>query len=248
MQRFPPADCSAPYVRLLGFSPMAVLAILLCLPMPGKADGPPAPEQKSAPPAERAKNKWHRLFDGRSLGKWKVIDEYDYSRHGRVYVRDGRIVLEAGNPATGIKWTGPFPKTDYELTFEAMRVEGDDFFSAVTFPVGEAAQTLVVGGWGGSIVGLSVIDGEMAVDNETSLDKEFDQKRWYRIRLRVTKARIEAWIDKDRVVDFATAGRKLTVSWEMEPPLPLGIATWRTTGAIRDVRVRSLKAEPADGE
>jgi hypothetical protein len=228
--------------------PLALLAILVLLPGPGRAAEPSGLKKNAAAPDEQQKVKWHRLFDGRSLGGWKVIDEYDYSRHGKVYVRDGRIVLEAGNPATGVKWTGPFPKVDYELTFEAMRVEGDDFFSAVTFPVGDAAQTLVVGGWGGSIVGLSVIDGEMAVDNETSLDKEFDQKRWYRIRLRVTRPRIEAWIDKEQVVDFATAGRKLTVSWEMEPPLPLGIATWRTTGAIRDLRVRPLRAKSTGGE
>jgi hypothetical protein len=226
--------------RLLAFSPLALLAILLSLPMPAKAEGPPGPKEKIAPPKDPQKEKWQCLFDGRSLGKWKVIDELDYSRHGKVYVRDGRIVLEAGRPATGIKWTGPFPKIDYELTFEAMRVEGSDFFAAVTFPVGDAALTLVVGGWGGSTVGLSKIDGEMAIDNETCLSREFDQKRWYRIRLRVIKPRIEAWIDDDQVVDLATEGRKFTVSWEMEPPLPFGIATWRTTGAVRDVRVRPI--------
>jgi hypothetical protein len=235
------ASRSARRGGILAFSPLAVLAILLSLPMPVKAEGPPGPKQKNAPQKERQKEKWQRLFDGRSLDKWKVIDEFDYSRHGKVDVRDGRIVLEAGRPATGIRWTGPFPKIDYELTFEAMRVEGDDFFSAVTFPVGEAAQTLVIGGWGGSTVGLSIIDGEMAADNETCLYQEFEQKRWYRIRLRVTERKIEAWIDKDQVVDLATAGRKLTVSWEMEPPLPFGLATWRTTGAVRDVRVRLLE-------
>mgnify|MGYP003933944275 CR=1 FL=1 len=216
--------------------------LALSPPMPGKAEGPPGPKEKSAPQKERQPEKWQRLFDGRSLGKWKVIDEFDYSRHGKVDVRDGRIVLEAGRPATGIKWTGPFPKIDYEVTFEAMRVEGDDFFSAVTFPVGDAALTLVVGGWGGETVGLSMIDGEMAAENETCLYREFDQKRWYRLRLRVAKPRIEAWIDKDQVVDLATEGRKLSVSWEMEPPLPFGIATWRTTGAVRDVRVRPIES------
>jgi hypothetical protein len=127
-----------------------------------------------------------------------------------------------------------------------MRVEGDDFFSAVTFPVGDAALTLVVGGWGGSTVGLSIIDGEMAAENETCLYREFDQKRWYRIRLRVRGPRIEAWIDKEQVVDLATEGRKLTVSWEMEPPLPFGIATWRTTGAVRDIRVRLIGPQGRD--
>lgn len=231
-----------------------ILALVLAFSAPGHA-APPAgsqPEGASADEgkaAERAaapnRRKWQSLFDGKSLGKWKVLDEIDYSRHGKVYVCDGRIVLEAGNPATGIRWTGPFPKIDYEVTLEAMRVEGKDFFCALTFPVGDAALTLVVGGWGGSIVGLSMIDGEMAIENETCLQKDFDQKRWYRLRLRVTRASVEAWIDKHQVVELATQGRKLTVSWEMEPPLPFGAATWRTTGALRDVRVRPIGPTPA---
>ena len=214
-----------------------------------RQEGPSSDERNAAEQGTAPEDqKWQCLFDGKSLGQWKVLDEIDYSRHGKVYVRDGRIVLEAGKPATGIRWTGPFPKIDYEVTLEAMRVEGEDFFCALTFPVGDAALTLVLGGWGGSIVGLSMIDGEMAIENETCLHKDFDQKRWYRLRLRVTKSSIEAWVDKHKVVELATAGRKLTVSWEMEPPLPFGAATWRTTGALRDLRVRPIKAKSADGE
>ena len=233
-------------------SRVAVAVTLIALAAPAQAAAPagsqpealPSNETKVAektgpPPGER---KWRSLFDGKALGRWKVLDEFDYSRHGKVDMRDGRIVLEAGNPATGVRWTGPFPKIDYEVTLEAMRVEGDDFFCALTFPVGDAALTLVLGGWGGSIVGLSMIDGEMAVENETCLYKDFDQKRWYRLRLRVTRAKVEAWIDKHQVVELATEGRKLTVSWEMEPPLPFGAATWRTTGALRDLRVRPIGA------
>ena len=219
---------------------LALLAILVLLPAPGGAGEPPGAKKNAAAPDKRQKVRWRRLFDGQSLGKWKVIDEYDYSRHGKVYVRDGRIVLEAGNPATGIKWTGPFPKSDYELAFEAMRVEGDDFFSAVTFPVGDAAQTLVVGGWGGSIVGLSVIDGEMAAENETCLYQEFDQKRWYRIRLRVTDDRIQAWIDDEEFVNLMYTNRKIDVRIEVEPCIPLGLSCWRTAAAYRNIKLESV--------
>jgi len=229
---------------------VALASLAQAAPPPGsRQEGPSSNERKAAEQGTAPKDqKWQSLFDGKSLGKWKVLDEFDYSRRGKVYVRDGRIVLEAGNPATGIRWTGPFPKIDYEVTLEAMRVEGNDFFCALTFPVGDAALTLVLGGWGGSIVGLSMIDGEMAIENETCLHKDFDQKRWYRLRLRVTRSSIEAWVDKHQVVELATSGRKFTVSWEMEPPLPFGAATWYTTGALRDVRVRPIKAKSADGE
>ena len=213
------------------------------------ADRPIHAEQKGAAPKglPPRDEKWQGRFDGKSLGKWNVLDEFDYSRHGEVYVRDERIVLEAGKPATGIRWTGPFPKIDYEVTLEAMRVEGEDFFCALTFPVGEAALTLVVGGWHGSVVGLSSIDDEPAVENETCTCMDFQQKRWYRIRLRVSKPKIEAWIDKDKLVDFAPDGRKLTLYWEMEPALPFGVATWYTTGALRDFRVRPVNAKSTDG-
>ena len=186
------------------------------------------------------------LFDGRDLGKWQAVDAYDFRRHGKVDVRDGMIVMEKGAPATGIKWAGPpLPKTDYELTFEGKRVEGDDFFCSVTFPVGDKALTLVVGGWNGQVVGLSSIDGEAAVENETCVYKEFERNRWYRVRVSVTAAKIEAWIDDEKLVDLACEDRKFTIYWSMEPMLPLGIATWDTTGAVRNIclQVRGERRE-----
>jgi hypothetical protein len=95
------------------------------------------------------------------------------------------------------------------------------------------------------VVGLSSIDGEPAVENETCTYEDFEKKHWYRVRLRVAQPTIEVWIDQEKVVDLATQGRKFTIYWAMEPALPFGIATWRTTGAIRDIRVRPL--EPAPG-
>jgi len=221
---------------------LAFLAIVLLMPIMSQAAGASEGEKKQEPSKDE---KWRSLFDGRSLGKWKVIDKFDYSRHGKVHVRDGHIQIEKGNPATGIRWTGKFPKIDYEVSFEAMRVEGEDFFCGLTFPVAKSALTLVLGGWGGSVVGLSSIDGEPAVENETCLYMDFEQKRWYRVRLRVTGPRIEVWIDKKKVIELATKDRKFTLYWEMEPALPFGIATWHTTGAVRDIRVRPIKPPPA---
>lgn len=229
-------DCRTRVVRSGRF---ATLAIVLLVPSLAGADGGSAPKQQD----ESAQGaKWNVLFDGRTLGKWKLAKEFDFQRHGKVHVSDGKIVLETGRPATGIKWTGEFPKIDYEVSLEGMRVEGDDFFCGMTFPVNESALTLVLGGWGGSVVGLSSIDGEPAVENETCGYKEFQQKRWYRIRLRVTGLKIEAWIDEEKIVDLPTENRKFTIYWEMEPMLPFGIATWQTTGALRNIRMRRIKA------
>ncbi len=189
---------------------------------------------------------WQSMFDGKKLGQWKVLDRFDYKDHGRVSVDNRALVLEQGDPGTGVRWKGPFPKTDYEVTLEARRVEGDDFFCAITFPVGDAALTLVLGGWDGTVVGLSCIDDEPAVENETCRLIEFEQKRWYRVRLRVTQKRIETWLDGRQVIDLPAKGRKFTLYWEVEPCLPFGLATWRTTGEIRNIRLRSLDDDSAD--
>jgi len=183
---------------------------------------------------------WTSLFDGKKLGRWEVAQRFDFINHGKVEVKDGTLVLGKGKPGTAVRFTGKFPKIDYEVSLDAMRVDGGDFFCGMTFPVGDDALTLIVGGWRGPVVGLSCINGEPAVDNETCLYKEFKTKQWYRIRLRVTRERIQAWIDKEEVVDLATEDRKFSILFEPETALPLGIATWDTTGALRNIRVRRI--------
>ena len=41
-------------------------------------------------------------------------------------------------------------------------------------------------------------------------------------------------------VDVETADRKIGIRWEVERSVPLGIATWRTTGAIRNFKMDPL--------
>ena len=194
-------------------------------------------------PAAAGQRRWKSLFDGKKLGRWQVVGKFDFINHGKVEVKDGTLLLGMGRPGTGVRYRGKLPKIDYEIALEAMRVEGNDFFCCVTFPVADSALSLVVGGWRGPVVGLSLIDGEPAVENETCLYKKFKMKRWYKIRVRVSRAKVEAWIDKEKVVDFKTKDRKLSIYFEREAALPLGLATWKTTGALRNIRVRTLQAK-----
>jgi hypothetical protein len=181
------------------------------------------------------------LFDGKHLGQWEVIRKYDFKRHGKVSVRNGAIILAAGAPGTGIRWKGKPPRVNYEVALQAKRVQGEDFFCGLTFPVGAKALTLVVGGWGGSVTGLSSIDGEPAVENETCRYVDYQQDRWYRIRVRVTPTRVAVWLDDKKIINLETKNRQLSLYWEVEPCLPLGIATWRTTAAIRDIELRRVE-------
>ena len=220
----------------------SAVVLLSVLVTSSAADDRSQKGQQAGGETKEPQSKWQKLFDGKRLGKWAVIDEFDFKRHGKVRVADGRIVMEKGSPATGVRWTGQFPKTDYELTLQGMRVDGKDFFASMTFPTPGGPLTLVVGGWSGEIVGLSSIDDEPAVENDTCRYVEFEKNRWYRIRLKVTEPKIEAWIDDQQVVDFSPKHRELSLYWEMEPMLPFGIATWETTGAVRDIRLRKIAA------
>jgi len=185
-----------------------------------------------------AKDGWKPLFDGKSLTGWKATN---FGGEGEVTVKDGIIHLERGNDMTGITYAGKdFPRMDYEVTLEGKRVKGNDFFCTTTFPVGNDFCSFVVGGWGGNVVGLSSIDGRDAVDNDTTQAKEFKYDQWYRLRIRVTKDRIQAWIDKDQMVNLDTKGKRITIRGECEASKPFGVATWRTDGALREIRVRLL--------
>ncbi len=178
------------------------------------------------------------LFDGKSLAGWKPTE---FSGAGEVKVEDGAIVLEAGNDLTGVTYPGELPKTNYEVSLEAKRIEGSDFFCALTMPVGETHCTLVVGGWGGGLVGISSIDGQDASENETQQVMKFDKDRWYKIRARVTPAKIEVWIDEEQVVNVDISQSKISMRLgEIEVSMPFGIASYRTRAAIRGIKVRPL--------
>lgn len=173
------------------------------------------------------------LFDGKSLSGWKIT-EFAGAAEVRVEpnFRAGgpAIILEQG-VMTGITWTNDLPRMNYEISLEAMRVAGGDFFCGLTFPVGKDPCSFIVGGWGGAVVGLSSIDGEDAAHNETAKYLKFEEGKWYRIRLRVTEGVIQAWIDDEQVVNLVTTDRAISVRIEVEQSKPLGFSTWSTTGA-----------------
>jgi hypothetical protein len=193
------------------------------------------------PPAKPdGKPTWNTLFDGKSLAGWKTAD---FSNPGKVFVRDGAIVMEKGEQMTGVTYSrGDFPKIEYEAELEGKKLAGDDFFCTTTFPVSNTFCSFVVGGWGGTTVGLSSINSADASENETSTAKEFKLDVWYRVRIRVTAKRIQAWIDGTSLVDVGIEHRRISTRIECNPCKPFGVATWCTTGAVRGMRVRPLNA------
>jgi hypothetical protein len=226
-----------------------ILVLLAASVMASRVDGdePNRQEQKANPgpqaTASEQKEKRISLFDGKSLDGWEITN---FGGEGAVTVKDGQILLEMGNDLTGIHTRRKdIPKVNYEVTLEAMRVRGSDFFCGMTFPVKEGFLTLILGGWGGGLCGLSSIGGYDASENETSTNREFVSDKWYRIRLRVTGEQIDAWIDDENIISHTLDNRKLDTRLEVDQSKPFGFSTWRTAGALRKIELREL---PAEGE
>ena len=163
------------------------------------------------------------LFDGRSLEGWHVADTGDFTGHAIVEVVaavepensdrlqktpapevSGELHLGEGGPMTGVRCDGePLPWTNYELLFDAKRVTGNDFFAGLTFPIGDEFATLILGGWGGRVCGLSNVDGHPAAANLTTTPVVFENGVWYHVLLRVSDDRIEVFVDREPDVDVA---------------------------------------------
>jgi hypothetical protein len=184
-----------------------------------------------------AQEAWRSLFDGASLGQWKITP---FGGEGAVTVEGGEILLERGNDLTGITWGGELPRIGYEIELQARRLSGNDFFCGLTFPVGDSSCSFIVGGWAGAVTGLSSLDGNDASENETTRVRDFQLNRWYTVRVRVTTDRIQAWIDEEVFADVKTAGRHISIRPEVQDSRPLGIASWRTRAGLRAIRLRVL--------
>ena len=180
---------------------------------------------------------WAPLFDGTSLAGWK---QSDFLNPGVAYARDRKLTIPAGEVMSGITWAGDFPKMDYEIRLEAMRAGGSDFFCGLTFPVNDSFASLILGGWGGTVCGISCLDGEDAANNETTTSTNFKNGIWYSVRLRVTKDKLEAWLQNEQIVDADTKDREIGVRIEVEESRPLGLATFQTTAALRNISWRKL--------
>jgi hypothetical protein len=207
-------------------------------PQPEAASEAPLPPGAAKPPLPFEGEGWQTMFGGETLSGWR---ETQFAGRGEVQCRSGVILLNMGDPFTGINWTNYFPSMNYEVALDAMRVMGSDFFCGLTVPVGDQCCSLIVGGWGGSLVGISSLDGMDASENETTKFVNFETGRWYRIRLRVTEGRIEVWIDRDKLIDVDTRDKRISVRpGDIELSKPVGVAAWESTAALREIKWRPV--------
>ncbi len=220
----------------------------------GGCDG--SGESQSTPAGKTQKQTGVDLFDGKTLNGWSVPRA---GNEGPVEVKDGAIQLGLGEMGTFIKYDGEAPKTNYEISYEACRVDGADFFAALTFPIGKGFCTLVNGGWANTITGLSSIDGLDASMNTTSTEFPYENNKWYEFRVRVTDQYVRCWLDGRPIINHPRKKDEFSVPYnpdsdedlyyqfdtrmEVEDCKPLGFATWWSHGAIRKIHLRKLTAE-----
>lgn len=199
-----------------------------------------AEEAKPAPVV--AAKEWV-LFDGKSLTDWETVD---IGGSGQVELEGGLLIINQGDSLSGVvyKKAAELPVTNYEISLEAKRLQGVDFFCGLTFPVGnvKTCATLICGGWGGSVTGISSIDDVDASNNATGTYQRYEDDKWYKIRLRVTPENLSVWVDDKQVVDQDIKGRKISLRpGPIETYAPLALSTFNTSAAIKNVRLKSVK-------
>ena len=156
---------------------------------------------------------------------------------------DTLFIAPAERGLSGVMWTGKVPAVNYQLTCRAMRTEGTDFFAGITFPVKNTWCTWIIGGWDGTVVGLSNIDWSPASENITTCHKNFNNHQGYDLELTVTDHLITARIDNELMFELDYTGHTLSLHNLMENGQGLGLATWKTGAAYTNLNLRGLSVQ-----
>lgn len=187
-----------------------------------------------------ATNQSFSLFDGQTLTGWRIAS---FGGGGEVEVKDGAIKVGMGADLTGITWTNAavLPRENYEIELDVQKLDGNDFLCALTVPVLESHCSFIFGGWGGSVVGISNLDGMDASENDTYKTYYFERKRWIHLRIRVEAKHLSAWIDGTPVIDVDTTGRRISMRpGDIDQNIPLGLATYQTTALYRNLTLKKF--------
>jgi hypothetical protein len=155
--------------------------------------------------------------------------------------RDGEgLVLEPGSPLTGGTFSISLPTTGYELELAVARLGGVDFFCGLTLPTSRGCLTLVLGGWGGAVCGLSCLDGLDAARNTTRTLRHFVTAKDYAITVRVDGEAIAVAIDSEPLFRAELGEQTVAVRAEVELTEPFGFCCYATKAALRYLRWRAL--------
>ncbi len=215
-----------------------------------KQDAPNKADDNSDEKVESNDPKWigdaRSLFDGETLDGWETIE---FGGEGDVAVEEDSISMEAGVMLTGVCATNEdLPTTNYEISLEARKIDGTDFLLGLTFPVAESHCTLIAGGWGGTLVGLSCINDQDASSNDTAAYIKFEAKQWYKFKVRVEPEQITTWIDGEKVIDKNIAGKRISLRGDTDLCKPLGICNFMTSSQYKNIQLREFEPRQDSGK
>ena len=195
--------------------------------------------EETPPPPAKNPDGWIECKSAGDAG-WEIV-----AGEGSQWVEEeGLLRIPWANGLGAARWSGPVPEAPFEVELETRRNDGADFFCGLTVPTRSADEcvTLIVGGWGGSIVGISSINDLDASENQSALDMNFEQNQWYKIRLRFAGEQLLVWIDDKEIIDVDTTGLRLSLRpGAIDLCAPFGLATWECGGEMRGIRWRRLK-------
>ena len=171
-----------------------LFATLIVVPAVRGEDPP-----KAKPP--EVKDGWTILFDGKTLGHWKSTE---FVNGGAVDVKDGAIANRRGQPMTGVVYKGPkLPTIDYEILLGS-QADGRPRLFLCTDVSRQGDRLAASSSPGGAETspGLSSLNGSDASENPTTTSVKIENDRWYKMRVRTTAKKIEAWVDDEKVVEI----------------------------------------------
>src|SRR6218665_433223 len=100
---------------------------------------------------------------------WTYVD---FGSNGGIELDKDDVVIHRGERPEGLKSAGRVADLlgesldRYEIKLEVQRTDGHDIFLGLTFPVGaKESASLILGGWGGSLCGISSVDDADASGN-----------------------------------------------------------------------------------
>ncbi len=201
---------------------------------------PAATEQAKGEQA-KGEQAWKELIIGKSLEGW---EKTNFGGDGDVVVNgEGELVFDIGQPLTGVTYKKDFPKENFEIRWEANRLDGSDFFVGITFPVGDEHCSFICGGWGGGVVGISSIDGNDASENQTTQFKDIKNKHWYKFTAKVDSKTITVTMDGEQILQVPREGKSFSVRGEVRLNRPMGYCVFNSKVAVKNFQYRVLPKE-----
>ena len=103
------------------------------------------------------------------------------------------------------------------------------------------AGSLICGGWGGGLIGLSSINGNDASENETTGFHQFKNKKWYAFRVRVDKKHITVWIDDKETIQVERENNKFSLRGEVFKSKPVGYCVFQSIVDIKEWEYQAVE-------